>query len=838
MRKILFILLLLMVSGFAHSQTDSSKLKDSLSVKDSVKAALDSTKFAKSDIDEIINYSAADSVVFELATNKMYLYNDAEVTYKDLKLNSGIIIVDRGTQILEAIGLTVDSAGISKVMQAPLMNQGKDKFEGSKLTYSFRSQRGTISMGYSDADVGYYFGEKIKKVLPDLLFIKNGLYTTSTDKVDPEYYFFSPKMKLIPNDKIIAQSVFLYIEGVPVFWIPFIVLPNKSGRSSGLIVPSYGNDNNYGIYIANAGYFWAINDYTDLAAKATLFSKGRYDFSSRFRYVKKYMYNGEFNAGYSLINKGEPKDVDKITSNQWIVSLNHNQKINPTTSLSGNLTFVSGKSYYDNSTNALPDLLRQNVVSNLTFSKFWEDSPLSFSANYYRDQNLQTGDLNERLPSVSFNVSETYPFRKDFASSEQKLYEYFSFSYSGSLLNNRTKVSTVNNGELVSNAGVVNRVGLNFTPTFKYFNVRPYFNYTELWYNKYITRSMNTADSVVNTNEVDAFKAVRYFNMGVSLNTKLIGIFTPKIFNVTGIKHTITPSVTYNFTPDFSEPKWGYYGTFNDVYGRTEKYSYYERGIFGSAPAGENQSVGFALGNLFEMKTRTNDTTENKFQLFNINAGLNYNFAADSLKWSELFTDFRTQIGGFLNFGGSASFNLYAFDDATERRVNKFLFSEKGKLFDLSTFNVNVSTSYNFGFSNNGEVKKDNTDSLKIEKPTYRSAFDEPSVNVPLSGSLNYNFSENRQNPKQIYKNSNVSASLNVSPTPKWRFSFTASYDLQNELLSAPYVTAYRDLGSWEINFNWYPIGIYRGFFFQVRIKAPQLQDLKYTKQTNSRGVY
>ncbi len=77
-----------------------------------------------------------------------------------------------------------------------------------------------------------------------------------------------------------------------------------------------------------------------------------------------------------------------------------------------------------------------------------------------------------------------------------------------------------------------------------------------------------------------------------------------------------------------------------------------------------------------------------------------------------------------------------------------------------------------------------------------------------------------------------------TATAPKWRFSFTASYDLENNLLSAPYITAYRDLNSWEINFNWYPIGVYRGFFFQVRIKAPQLQDLKYTKQTNARGVY
>ena len=806
-----------------------------MKISDSTKTALlDTSKYAKSDINEVIDYSAYDSVVFDLATNKMRLYNNAEVIYKDLKLNSGVIILDRQTQILDAVGIPMDTAGTTKFVQLPLMFQGKEKYEGTKLTYSFRTSKGTISYGYSDADVGYYFGERIKKVTPEVYFIMNGRYTTSTDKVDPEYYFYSPKMKLIPKDKIIAQSVFLYIEGVPVFWIPFVVLPNRTGRSSGLIIPKYGQDATYGFYLANAGYFWAVNDYTDLTFKATAFTKGRYDFNSRFRYVKKYLYDGSIEGGYSLINSGESTDPNRVVSDQWIINWVHNQKINPTTSLAGNVTFISGKDYYQNSTNSLPDLLRQNVVSNLTFSKFWEETPLSMSLNYYRDQNLQSGDLNERLPSVTFNVSETYPFRNDAALSNQKLYEFLSYSYSGSFLNNRTKVSSVNNGNLVSNLGAQHRVNLNFSPSFKYFNIRPFFNYTELWYNKYVERYLNPNDSLISL-EHDAIKMVRYFSTGITLNTKLIGIFTPKLFNVTGIKHTITPAVTYNFMPDFSSPGWGYYRTYTDQYGRQNKYSIFEGRVFGTAPAGEVQSISFTMGNLFEMKTRTNDTTENKFQLFSINAGANYNFAADSLKWSEITTDFRTQIGGLLNFAGNAYFNLYEFDQASGRRINKFLWSEKRKIAELSYFSINVSSAFSFGFTRNSGSTKDTT----AEKSgTYRSAFEEPALNVPVSGSLNYNFTENRSNPYNIIKSSNVSGSLNLSPTSKWKFSFTTSYDILNKRISAPYITAYRDLSSWEINFNWYPIGTYRGFFFEVRIKAPSLNDIKITKQTNTRGVY
>ncbi|MCE1164995.1 MAG: LPS-assembly protein LptD [Bacteroidetes bacterium] len=829
MKAAAYILFFCFLFGAAYAQEDTAKISDSTKT-----ILLDTSKYAKSDINEVIDYSAYDSVVFDLATNKMRLYNNAEVVYKDLKLNSGVIVLDKQTQILDAVGIPVDSAGATKYIQLPLMFQGKEKYEGTKLTYSFRTSKGTISFGYSDADVGYYFGERIKKVTPEVYFIKNGRYTTSTDKVDPEYYFYSPKMKLIPKDKIIAQSVFLYIEGVPVFWIPFVVLPNRTGRSSGLIIPKYGQDATYGFYLANAGYFWAINDYTDLTLKGTAFTKGRYDFNSRFRYAKKYLYDGSIEGGYSLINSGESTDPNRVVSDQWIINWIHNQKINPTTSLSGNVTFISGKDYYQNSTNSLPDLLRQNVVSNLTFSKYWEETPFSMSLNYYRDQNLQTGDLNERLPSLSFNISETYPFRNDANVSNPKLYEYLSYSYSGSFLNNRTKVSTINNGNLVSNLGAQHRVNLNFSPTFKYFNIRPFFSYTELWYNKYTEKYLNPNDSLISL-EHDAIKTVRYFNTGISVNTKLIGIFTPKLFNVTGIKHTITPSVTYNFMPDFSSPGWGYYRSYTDQYGREIKYSIFDGRVFGTAPAGETQSISFAVGNLFEMKTKTNDTTENKFQLFNFNAGVNYNFAADSLKWSEIYTDFRTQIGGLLNFAGTAYFNLYEYDQAAGTRVNKFLWSEKGKIAELTQFSINVSSAFSFGLSRGSATEKDTT---AEKNGGYRSAFEEPSLNVPVSGSINYNFTENRQNPYNIIKSSNISGSLNLSPTSKWKFSFTTSYDIQNKRISAPYVTAYRDLNSWEINFNWYPIGTYRGFFFEVRIKAPSLNDIKITKQTNARGVY
>lgn len=820
---------------------------DSLGVSDSLEYVIDTTRQVKSDIDDVINYSANDSVVFDLKENKMFLFDQAELTYKDLKLNAGIIVVDRETEFLEAFGIP-DSAESGKFVQVPLMYQGDENYEGARLTYNFKTQRGSVSMGFSEADVGYYFGEKIKKVTPEIYFIKNGLYTTSTDREDPEYYFFSPKMKIIPKDKVIAQSVFLFIEGVPVFWIPLAVFPNKSGRSSGIITPTYGDDATYGMYFSNFGYFWAINDYVDIALTGSWFTKGRVDLTSQFRYVLKYNYSGSFRGGYSRIRLGEEGDADRQVSDAWALNFDHQQQINPTTSLVGNLSFVSGKSYYNNSTNQLSELLRQNVISDVTLTKYWEATPYSLSINYYRDQNLENGDIIEKIPSVSFTSSETFPFRSAYSSSEdQKLYEHLSYSYSGNFRYDRTR-RTVNGYTGLDSTYKDRRLGarhnarVNFSPKFDFFNIIPFFNYTELWYGKSVNKTYNPLDSTVSTEDVDGFKAVRYFNTGIALNTKFIGIFTPKIFNVTGIRHTITPTITYNYSPDFSDEKYGYYGTYNDASGNTVKYSFFEKEIYGGAPSGESQSLGFTLANLFEMKTRVNDTTENRFQLINIDANANYNFAADSLKLSELNTNFRTQIGSILNIGGSARFNFYEYDENKNTRVNKFLWNEERKIADLTSFNINLSTSYDFGLTSGEGLtgKIDETeDTLKvIEKKEERRKNNEVKFNIPVSGSLNYNYSETRTNPAVIIKSSNLMGNITFSPTSKWKFTFSASYDFVNKEISAPYVTAYRDLNSWEMSFNWYPTGTYRGFRLEIRIKAPDLRDIKVTKEKNARGVF
>lgn len=824
----------------------SQQIEDTLKyipLNDTLKTISDTIR--KGDIDAIVEYSASDSAVFDISNDKLLLYNNAELIYKEYNLKAARIILYKETAVMEAFGAP-DSIMEGKYTGLPIFTEGSKRYDAFKIKYNFQTRKGTIDIGSTVIEGGYYLGEKIKKVDDNVYFIENGRYTTC-DKSDPDYYFGSPKLKVIQGDKVIAKPVFLYIEDVPIFALPFGIFPNHSGRSSGIIPPAYGEDPLYGRYLSHLGYFWAVNDYLDIALQGNYFTKGRIDLSSRMRYVLRYKLSGNIEIGGSRIRLGEENDNDKIFSDEWRIAVFHNQTINPTTSLNANVNFLSSKNYYNTSTNNLNDLLRQNALSNVTLNKFWEGTPNSVSINYSRDQNLTTGEISQVIPSIIFNRSQTFPFRsKKTSLLDLKWYEQISYSYNGQLQYKDQKLlinSAENNGNFYKNSrgGVKHIISINAAQKIYEFTFTPFFNYNEVWYNKSIEKNFNPADSTVSINEISGFKSFRFFNTGLSLSTRLIGIFNTKIFSVKGIRHTIVPSVTYIFQPDFSKPNWNAYKTYFDQSGREIKYSIFEKEVFGGAPSGEQQALNFSVGNVFEMKIKDTDTTDKKFQLLNLSAGINYNFAADSLKFSELGISYRTQIGDFLNIGGSASFNLYKYKEGVGR-VNTFLWNDQRKLAQLTNFNISLST-----YLQGGEFAFSKKDTISLEEELvnydeteYTGIYSDKPINfsIPWSISLSYNYSINKSNPSVINKLSNLSANLNFSLTRNWKFTVTAGYDIFQKQFTTPYITIYRDLHCWEMSFNWVPTGIYRGYKFELRIKAPQLHDIKITKQTNTRGVY
>ena len=837
-----FLINIFIFSTLSFGQTDSLKLfsTDSSSViKDSLASHDSTTK--STDIDSIIYSSAKDSIIFFLDQKKMHIYGSGDMHYKDTQLKSGKIIVDFETSNVESFGLGKDSTG--KEIEAPVLVDKGEEYKGMRMRYNFKTTKGYITYAASEIEQATYSGAKIKKVDKKTFFIENGVYSTCTLE-HPHYYFFGNEMKMIQKQELIGRWIWLAFGDVPFpIPIPFVVFPLESGRRSGILAPAIGDDARYGRYFSRFGYFWAISDYMDLALTADYFTKGGYNLNSRFRYIKRYDFTGNLETSFSDKHQGELTDPDYNEAKNWRLHWGHNQKITPTSQFDVDLTFMSSSFFKQTSSN-YQDLLTNQIVSNANYRKSWEESGTSITLGYSRNQDLSSGDITEYLPTFSFSKAQMYPFKRKKVIGEQKWYELIGLSYNNQFQNRRIKTD----GQLAIRGGVRHGLTIGAAPKFGYINIAPSMRYDELWYNKRITKenivSPHTGNDSVITSDVKGLQFVRTFSLGVSASTKLFGIYQPEKFGIAAIRHTISPAITYNYNPDFSQKKWGYYDSYTDSLGKQIQYSKYEREIYGGAPSGESQRLNFSLGNIFEMKTmvdRTDTTSkENKIQLLNLNAGMGYDFVADSLKFSDLNVSYRTQVGDLLSLSGSSTYSLYDYNEKG-KDINKFLIGEGKGFLRLRSLSFSLSTTFSGDKLKSNEEDK-TQDSLrqqeaafKKDNKTYGGIYDtqEPDFTIPWSVSLNYNYSESRANPYATSRYSTVSGSANISLTKFWKISVSGSYDITGKQFSAPQIMISRDLHCWLLNFTWNPIGTYTGYRLEVRVKAPQLQDLKVTKTDN-----
>ena len=838
MRKFLLIIILFSVRGFAQ-QVDSTGLisADSLysAVADSLTAS-DSIKSKPGDIDTVINASSSDSLVFVINEKEMYLYGKSEIQYRQTDLTAANIKVDFETGGVEAEGVPTDTAG--KFSGTPVLKDKGESYEGFRMRFNFKSQRGFIASAQTENEGAYYTGSKIKKVDKDIYFIKDGIYTTC-DKKDPDYYFYSPKMKVIQKQEVMAEWIWLYVGDVPFpVPLPFAVFPLQSGRRSGIIPPVFGDDAQYGKYFARFGYFWAISDYMDVNLTGDYYTRGSYRANSRFRYARRYNFSGSLQGDYARLITGLPSDADRTESIDWNLKWIHNQQFTPTMSFNANIEFAS-KNYLSRNVTDFNQLLRNQITSNATFSKTWEESGNSLSASYSRNQDLQSGNIQEILPALTFSRSQSYPFRGK-GIGEQKWYELFGYNYTGQFENERNKTG----GNLNIRGGFNHQISAGLSPKIGYISIAPSVNYQERWYNKRIVYETGispvTGNDTTFINDEHQINFVRTFGLGVTASTKFYGIFPVNSFGINAIRHTVNPSISYNYNPDFSKPFWGYYDTYTDPSNNVIHYDKFQREVFGGVPSSESQRITFALGNIFEMKTfpDPSDTTskEKKIQLLNLSASMSYNFAADSMKLSDLGLQYRTQIGDWFNFSGSSNFTPYDYQ-GTNPRINKFLINEGKGLLRLTNFSFSISTTLsgerlkssegNVAAGSEGEYGLQNGDN--VYKGIYSEQ--EPDFNIPWDLSLTYSYSLSKPVPSLKNEFSNLNGSINFNLTPKWKFSFTGSYDFQRHEFAAPQIRISRDLHCWLMNFTWNPIGLYRGYRFEIRVKAPQLQDLKVTKQ-------
>lgn len=840
-----------MDTSFTTSKKDSSNISVSV-------------KKGKSGLESTVHYTAKDSVLFTLSKKKVRLRGDAKMDYEKQKLQAEIIEISFDSSSIKAQGAT-DSIG--KKYGYPIFTDNGEQFAGDKVAFNFKSKQGVIALGETKVGDGFYFGSRIKKVDETTLFVENGCYTACDDP-HPHYYFGSPQMKVIANDRVFIDPLILYVEDVPVFLLPIgIYFENNKGRRSGILVPQLppSYQFNQGWIIPGMGYYWAINDYFDNKTTMTIFTKGGFVLNNQFRYNVRDLLNGSLNLSYGL--RRDNPDADRRT--EWGLRLSHSHTIIPeVSSVSANVNVTSTSFIRSFSTN-LQDRLKQQLFSDAQYSyRFANNS--NFGAQIQATQNLITKE-NSLSPQVSFSVPQIFPLKSllkklSLVESDSWLNDIgLSYSVSANYTRRTDQVLTNNINETRVDTSLKVRENfltishspsISISPKLGYFSLTPSINYQERWFFRKINRGFNSQNQLKEDTVYSVSPLREYlYSFNLNVTTALYGIVRPGILGINALRHTFRPSISFSYQPSFDEKNTNYIGSYidtaknSDGTNRITTYSHYALDG-GRGATRSSQRLNYTLTNSIEAKIKQDiDTLPDKnLELIRFDVGGNYDFLLDSLKFSDINVNFRSPALTFVNFNGSASFTLYdeAIVNNSPRRINTFLMSSQGSPLRLTS----ISGTFGFSFSSKGlnvtgfgvnsdTTKKDSTDfslgsrfQARNENEKENDLFGDSSpgfspFSIPWNIDIGFSARYDEPFKGKITRTltTNLSGSFNLTNT--WRISSNINYDFINKNLLAPQITLSKKVHCWSINLQWTPIGLNRGYFLTFSNDAAQLRDMK-----------
>lgn len=834
----------------------------------------------KQPLEAPVVYEASDSIVFTKG-GYAHLYGNGKVDYQNINLTAAAISMNMDSSTVFARGVK-DTAGVES--GTPVFKDGETPYESTIMRYNFKSKKGFINNIVTQQGEGYVTSEDAKKGANDEIFLQHGKYTTCDHHDHPHFYLKLSMAKVRPKKNVVFGPAQLVVEDVPLpIAVPFGFFPFSSSYSSGFIMPTYGDEMNRGFYLRDGGYYFAISDKMDLKLLGEIYTKGSWGLSAASTYINRYKYSGSFNASYLVTKTGDKNMPDYSVQKDFRIQWSHRQdaKSSPNSSFSASVNFAT--SNYDRSNLSSlynPTLQAQNTkTSSISYSRSFSDIGLNLSGAFNISQNSRDSSISMTLPDLNISLSRLYPFKRK-NSSGNHWYEKISLQYTGQITNSiNTKENLLFKTPLTQwKNGMKHTIPVEATfNLFNYINIVPRVQYTERWYLNKVKQSYDEEAQEVRRDTINGFNRVYDYNLSVSMNTKLYGMYKPLFMKSKEmqIRHVFTPTVSYTYTPNFGTKRFGYYDTYTytDSNGevRMVEYSPYEGATYGVPGKVMSQTISMSVDNNVEMKMKSDrDTTGyRKISLIDqLGASLSYDIA--NKKWSDLSLNARLKLAKNYTFNFNASFATYAYklsengslveSDRTEWSYGRFgrfqgysgslsytlnndtfkkLFGKKDEKDDKNNKDNNDDNPDD----ENQDNEQDRSGIRKTEKATLSDdgylAFKLP---WSFSVSYGYNIRENRDNSKINYKKMRypykITHTLNFSGNFKlgsrWNMNYSSGYDFTVKKISSTMLNITRDLHCFTMQCG-LVFGPYTSYNFSIRATSAMLTDaLKWDQRSNT----
>jgi hypothetical protein len=882
---------------------DSTSL---MAKKDSIKSFAPAVKPApkKSDIETTINYSAKDSMIFDTEGKKLFLYGDTHLDYDVMTIESNSTTIDWDKRTLSS-KYDIDSTG--RKVGKPVFTQKNEVYETDDIVYNFKNKRALIKGVVTERDGAFMHGKDVKKNEDDELFITGGKYSTC-NLADPHFFIQSDKIKVIPGSKIVTGPFQLKFREIPTpLWGPFGMFPQPKSQSSGIIFPSYGEEQRRGFFLRDAGYYFAFNDYVDLRLTGDIYSKGAHAINASSNYRMRYKFSGGFNLSYSNSIDFSSGAENPSERSDYSFRWSHRPETHGNSSFSSSVNIQT--STYNQNNNVINQSYDRQISSqfqsNVGYTQRFQGSPFNMAMNARHSQNVATGIANLSLPDFSWNMNRIYPFKKVITNSKSPLAK-ISFSHNF-VAKNEFSNAQVSDKPLGSSVNVINATEKdpNFEPLelfsnlkelypqakiggkhsiplstsfnlLKFFTVSPSVNYQEVWYLRELKYTYVDQDSIkgVRIDTLNKFSRAGSWSSGASVNTRIYGTYFFKgDGKVQAIRHVATPSVSFSYSPDFGDPKYGVWQDVQiDSLGNTQRLSKYNGFAYGSPNGSKSEIMSFSLSNNLELKVKDlKDSTQDfkKVKIFdNLAMSSGYNFAADSFKLSNISWSARTSFfKGAMSISVSGVMDPYMYElvsettnaagvkTITDRRLDQYTWNNGQGLGNLSSVNTSVSLRLKPKTAKKGKDEpvdaydrsNDLSDPNRLQNPNdltnaalqgdaeaayiMQNPQEYVDFDLPWSMNIQYSINRNQSGFKEATLTQSSSLSGSVALTNKTQVSFRTGYDFKAKEVIMTSISVSRDLHCWSLSFNYVPFGTYQSFNLSIRPKSSLLQQLKIDKR-------
>jgi len=807
--------------------------------------------YSKDSLDAPISYSAQDSVVLDVPTKNITLYNKANTKFKDIDLDAYNIRMDQANSLLLAT-YARDTSGA--MIGRPKMTQAETKMESDSMVFNMKTKKGITINTFTQSGEMYVMGEKMKKISTNDYYAFRGRFTTCNLDT-PHFAFRTNKMKLINKQMAITGPVHPEFEGVPIpIYIPFGYFPISQGRHSGFLAPTFDVSSQYGLGLQGLGYYKVLSDNFDVAARADIYSYGGYTLHLTPEYRVRYRYSGRMNFIYQNIrilnNSGEDAYTTSKTYNlQW--AHNVDSKAHPGQNFSANLNLMSASFNKYVLTN--PTAVYNNQISSsIAYSKTFEDGKYNLTVNANHNQDNISGLVNINAPSIGFTAITVYPFApKDYVGIP-KWYQKLGIGLNSNISGSTSYYDSMASFSHVLDTfkwGAQNNVPITLAlPQLGFLQITPGVSFQ----NRILSMKYNYAWDSLNQklDTLPTEKGVFFANnvaFSLSLSTAIFGTFQHfgKNSKILGIRHTVRPTISFSYSPDLSKS----YYTENIQYtkeGNKQSFNRFNGNIYSAFSQGSFGGLSFGIDNNIEMKVKSKTDTSaganDKVKLidgFGFNGS--YNYLADSFKLSPIYFYLRSTLFKNINISATTTLNPYQ-HDTLGININKYAWEGKG--FSLGRIiggNISISTSFK---SKPIDPKKNEQDQKNIVDNQMPMTIDEQQaelayirsnpaefVDFNIAWSLNVSFAYSFTNTFVVNRYvTQTSSSLilngDFNLTEKWKVGFNCYYDVKNLVMNNLTTFLSRDMHCWQLSINVTPVGVYRSFNITISPKSGILRDL------------